>query len=137
MSLDVIMGSDGDLPAFTRHAYGDEAIGQRLGVRLRTHVGDWPLDTTAGVDWVGFLGTKPADLEGFSASLVLEALAVPGVDQVVDLAWAQTGDAAEISFTILTSLGTELPVIVQPQDAAGNLSIVVGGLLVHSGTVIA
>lgn len=132
---DVLMGADGDLPNFTRHASGMEVIAQRVRVRLGTHLGDWPLDTTVGVDWIKHLSQKPVDLPALAAVLSLEILAVPGVTGVQDLTWAQTGTSATISATVRTSLGESLQVVVVPQDRTGNPSIVVGGIVGHSSTV--
>jgi hypothetical protein len=124
-----------DLPAFTRHTAGLAVIAQRVRCRLHTHRGDWPLDTSAGIDWIGFLGRKPVDLAGLAAELALEILATPGVTQVQDLEWSQDGGNATITATILTELGTSLALVVDPQDSTGNPSITVGGVLGHSGTI--
>ena len=132
---DVLMGADGDLPSFTRHASGMEVIAQRIRVRLGTHRGDWPLDVTVGIDWTYYLGRKPLDLAALAAVIALEILAVPGVTQVQDLDWSQDGGSATISASVLTELGRSLDVVVVPQDKAGNPSIVVGGVLGHSSTV--
>ena len=124
-----------DLPAFTRLSRGLEAIGQRVRIRMGTHVGDWPLDKTAGIDWTAILATKPLDLAGLAALLALEVLDTPGVLNVQDLEWSQDGGTASISATVLTECGV-LPVVIQPQDAAGNLSIFVGGVIGHSTGIL-
>lgn len=133
---DVLMDS-GDLPLFTRLVQGLDVIAQRIRVRLSTHRGDWPLDTSAGIPWVDILGRKPADVEGLAALLALEVASVPGVVQVVDLTWSQSGGTAEVSLTAVTVTGDRIPVVVTPPGRAGNLSIVVGGVLGHAGPVIA
>jgi hypothetical protein len=130
------MGADGDLPLFSRHASGLEIVAQRIRVRLGTHRGDWPLDTSAGIPWTSYLGQTPVDLSGLAALVALEIRAVPGVTQVTDLEWAQNGDAASITCTALTSVGASLPVVVTPPGRAGNLSIVVGGVLGHAETIL-
>lgn len=136
-SPDILMDPDTlDLPDFTRHASGLEIIAQRVRCRLQTHLGDWPLDTSAGVDWIGFLGRKPVELAAMAASLAVEILGTPGVTQVQDLEWSQDGDSATITASVLTELGESLDLVVVPQDAAGNPSITVGGVLGHSGTVV-
>jgi len=135
-ALDVLMGADGDLPAFVRHAAGMEVIAQRVRVRLGTHRGDWPLDTRAGVAWTDYLGRKPLDLAALAAVLVLEILDTPGVVDVQDVDWIQNGGTYTITATVLTELGQALQVVVVPQDSAGNPSVTVGGVLGHSGTVV-
>lgn len=134
-ALDVLMGADGDLPAYTRHASGMEVIAQRVRTRLGTHRGDWPLDTSKGIAWTSYLGRKPLDLASLAAVLSLEILDTPGVADVQDLDWEQDGGTYTITATVLTELGESLPVVVVPQDSAGNPSVTVGGVLGHSGTV--
>jgi len=135
LSPDILMGADGDLPAFTRHVQGVEIIAQRIRARVATHRGDWPLDTSAGIPWTDYLGQKPVDLEGLAALLALDILATPGVEQIDDLAWSQTGDAVSITMTATTTTGDRIPVVVTPPGRAGNLSIMVGGVLGHAGPV--
>lgn len=135
-SPDILMDPDTlDLPSFTRHEAGEAIIAQRVRVRLLTHLGDWPLDTTVGIDWQGFLGRKPVDLASMAAGIAVEVLGVPGVAQVNDLEWSQDGGSATISANIVTDLGLSLPLVVNPQDTSGNPSITVGGVLGHSGTI--
>lgn len=136
LSPDILMDADGDLPLFTRHVQGLSIIAQRIRVRLGTHRGDWPLDTTAGIPWTDILGRKPVDLEGLAALVALEVRAVPGVTQVRDLVWSQSGGDATISLTALTAYGDRIPVVVTPPGRAGNLSIAVGGILGHAGSVL-
>lgn len=132
---DVLMGDDGDLPVFTRHVSGMEVIAQRVRVRLGTHRGDWPLDVRAGIPWTEYLGRKPLDMAALAAVLAVEMLAVPGVTAVEDLDWSVDNGLATITATLRTAVGKSLDVVVQPQAAAGNPSITVGGVVGHSRTV--
>lgn len=136
MTPDILMGSDGDLPAFTRHVRGVEITEQRIRVRLETHRGDWPLDTRAGISWTRYLGQKPPDLAALAAEIALEVAATPGVSSIEDLSWTQEGEAASIQLYARLATGERVPVSVTPPGRAGNLSIVVGGVLGHAGAVV-
>lgn len=126
----------GDLPAFSRMVSGKSITGQRISCRLQTHVGDWPLDKDAGIDWVSLLGQKPSDIEGLAAILALEVLSVPGVIAVEDLTSTETSPGeVQITMTAVTEQNETVPVVVTPQGIDGNPSIYVGGVLAHAGTV--
>lgn len=138
LSPDVLMDPDTlDLPAFTQHAAGIEVTAQRVRVRFQTHRGDWPLDINVGIPWVSILSTKPLDLEALAALLVLEATDTAGVEEVGDLEFLVDEDdpqSVSISMRLRTEFGV-IPVTVTPPGIKGNLSIVVGGIIGHSGTV--
>jgi hypothetical protein len=107
-----------------------------LAVRLTTLLGDWPLDRSAGVDWIRIFGQKPVDAEEVSALLVIEIIDTPGVSAVQDVAVTTEGDALTFTAVVLTEDEERLQVVVEPFGADGNPSVVVGGLLGGSGRII-
>lgn len=139
MSLDLLLDPvTGDLPALTRLWSGLEIIAQRVQIRTLTHRGDWPLDRTAGIDWQRHLSTKPADVDALAAELATEWRAVPGVVEVTSLTAEVTTDGAStISAELRTETGETIVPVVSAPGVDGNPSIVVGGVLGHSGWVAA
>lgn len=136
-SPDILMDPvTGDLPAFARHVSGMEIIAQRVRIRLTTLLGDWPLKRAAGIDWIGILGTKPFDAEAATAVLVLEMVDTPGVTGVSDVEFSQAGDTYTITATLLTEVGENIAVRIDPQGFDGNPSITVGGVLGHARRII-
>lgn len=141
MSVDVLLDpATGDLPDYVQVVGGMAIIAQRVDCRLRTVLGDWPLDTTAGIDWFGFLGRKPPQVDRFAASLVVEILNTQGVVTVENLSSEMDGNIARISMDVIVeddgSGATSFPVVVKTQDETGNLSIAVGGVIGHSLSVV-
>ena len=103
MSLDV--GLDpltGDLPAFTRHIRDEDLAIQRIKIRLLTFFGEWILDTSAGLDYVGFKQQKPPNVAAIGAIIQTEITATPGVDRVDNFAASfapKGGVDATLTFT--------------------------------------
>ncbi len=135
MSLDILMDPvTGDLPSFTRHARGVEVTRQRILARLQTLVGDWPLDRSAGVDWIGILQQKPVDLPALAATLAVEVRATPGVVSVSGLTWSQEGREITVGMTAVDETGETLEVVAAPAGLDGNpsISVLVAG---HAGAI--
>jgi hypothetical protein len=135
-SPDVLMDSTTeDLPAYSRMVSGMAVIAQRVRIRLTTLLGNWPLDRAAGIDWIGILGSKPFDAEAAAATVVLEMVDTPGVTGAANLDFDQDGDVFRMSCSLATEYGQDIPVVIEAPGIDGNLSIVVGGVVGHSGRV--
>lgn len=136
--LDVLMDENGDLPVVCVLQNGQAIIAQKCECRLRTVLGDWPLDTTAGIDWLDFLGRKPANVDQFAAVLVTELLDVTGVLDVELTTASQSGGVATIEMKIQTEDDSPFDVVLSAGDVAeaGNLSITVGGVIGHSRSIV-
>lgn len=128
LAIGIVMDEDTlDLPVFTRMTSGLSFIAQRVRVRTLTHLGDWKLDKSAGMDWLSFLnGQKPADAEGLAATLAIEWAGTPGVVAVEDLSWDDaTPGTVNISATLRTVTGETMTALVQAPGVDGNPGIIV------------
>ena len=81
---------DGDLPEITQHMTGIQLTMQRVSIRLQTFLGEWILDTSKGIDYLGLSDISPAPVEAFSAILRAETLAASGVVSISK--WVATFD---------------------------------------------
>lgn len=119
----------GDLPRRPQMRSGLEVIAQRVRARTLTHRGEWPLDKTVGIDWIGYLSEKPFNVEGLAADLAVTWLSVPGVVTVTEVAYdVSTPGSVEITASLRTVTGDTLTPTVRTLDDEGNASIVVGGI---------
>lgn len=84
MPWDVALDDDGDLPEQTRHITGDELTLQRVGIRLRTFLGEWILDQFKGLDYLGWTQQKPVLTQEITNLVQAEVQSTPGVDRVED-----------------------------------------------------
>ncbi len=136
MSVDVLMDPiTGDLAEFSQFASGVVITAQRVETRLSTHRGDWPLNKNDGIDWIGLLGDPDVTIEDIAAEVAIEISGTPGVTEVRDLESEQTGRLGTISATVSTDDG-DFAIIITPAGApGGNPSIVVGGIIGHSGGI--
>lgn len=82
-ALDLLLGDTGDLDISTGDLglTFDDAFGvaQRLQTRLRLFLGEWLLDTTAGVPWREEILVRGRDPEPARAVLTAQILSCPGV----------------------------------------------------------
>lgn len=91
------------------------SLAQRIKVALGVLLGEWLLDVTAGVDWIGSVLVRDPDLVAVEAILRARIVEVPGVDRIVSLdldldlerrlvvrfrVAATRGDAVEATFTL-------------------------------------
>lgn len=126
-----------DLPAFARRESGINMIAQRVRVRTLTYKGDWPLDTSAGIDWIRHLTTKPADPEALAADLAAEWANTPGILSVTDLSAAMdTSGVVTISARLETVTGEVLQPVVTAPGIDGNPSIALGSIVAAAGWVV-
>ena len=81
-TYDVGLDENWDLPAYTRHVTGTDLILQRVKTRLGTVLGEWMLDTSKGLDFLGWTQIKEPPVEAIEAAVAAEIAGVPGVLQV-------------------------------------------------------
>lgn len=96
---------DGDLPEITQHVTGILLTMQRVKIRLETALGDWFLDTSVGIDYLGLSDISPAPVEAFSAILRAETLDTPGVTAIIS--WVTTFDKPSQKISIEAVVETE------------------------------
>ena len=85
MPFDVALDDDGDLPIRTRHISGADVVLQRVGIRLRTFLGEWILDQFQGLDYLGWTQQKPPNVVEITNLVRREIETTPGVDRVENL----------------------------------------------------
>lgn len=84
---------DGDLTPRGRLVAGDDAVLQRVRLRLGLFVGEWVLDQTVGLPWLEWMSTKSANrVQEVGAVLQATIETTPGVRRVLD--WSGTYDPA-------------------------------------------
>lgn len=66
-------------------AYDAEAIGEHIRQRLKLWIGEWFLDTGAGVDWLRYvLGRPPSEMPIAESVIKAEIAATPGVSEILE-----------------------------------------------------
>lgn len=96
-TYDVGLDSDGDIPEFCRHITGTDLILQRVKVRFGTFLTEWPLDSSVGLDFIGWQQEKPAPLVMIEAASRAELDTCPGVQQVLSLVATATPDGKSVT----------------------------------------
>lgn len=132
-AYDIRLDSTGDLPNVGALVSDAELVAQRVGVRLRTWLGEWTLDSSQGIDWRTLIGAKPFPLDLVVTLLRREIDQTPGVlrTAIVSSSFAvDTGEAA-ISYDVTCDDGSHLAVSVSP-SAVGNRA---AGVLIRPGTI--
>ena len=107
--FDIELGADGDLLPVNQLISGDALIRQRILNRLRTFTLDWFLDTSVGIDYLGFISVK-TPVEVITEAMRVEISEVPGVASV-DL--TGTFDNVEQRYIITGDVG----ISTDPADA--------------------
>ncbi len=103
---------------------GVELIEQRIRVRLSTFRGEYPLDTSAGLDLVGFLQTMPPDVGLVAAVVAREVLAVDGVGSTEITSSKFNRTTQEIEIKVDAFIDTEAePVVVEVEARIGPKSV--------------
>jgi len=117
--VDVLLGSDGDLPVFPVHGRGIDVIAQRVKIRLLTHRGDFALQGAEGMPYGEWVQQVPPDVAGIGALLRREIETTEGVRRVED--WTESFAAGVLRFSgqVYTEEG-ELEVEVTPIGFGGN-----------------
>jgi len=136
LALGVLLEA-GDLPAFTRMSSGASNIAQRVRATTLTHLGEWPLDTSKGIDWRGYMQTRPFDVEGLMADLAVAWAAVPGVVEVLSIEASVTIEGvATIQGQLQIITGETVPVKASANIYEGDVSAAVG-FVIGSGVIFA
>lgn len=63
---------------------GVDLVAQRIRLRIKTHLGEWPLDITAGLNWKDVIFVKNPNLAQVSADIRSIILDTPGVDRFAE-----------------------------------------------------
>jgi hypothetical protein len=93
-----------DLPHRPTLGTGISAIMQRVAVRLRTFKGEWFVNTSAGLDYLGWTQQKPLRVQEVSAAVRAEVETTPGVDRTEE--WTAIFDRDERKLTIAARVYT-------------------------------
>ncbi|MFB6375287.1 MAG: hypothetical protein ABEN55_19690 [Bradymonadaceae bacterium] len=104
---DVQLNEQGDLPRYTEHTSGAHAVVQKIGIRLRTHRGEWMLDESAGMPFLEWLQRKKPPQVGVENKVRQEIKAVEGVESVTELEvdFERPIETIEVSATVRTEYG--------------------------------
>jgi hypothetical protein len=92
-----------------RRVEGEDAIAQKVFVRLRTHRGEWLLDGRAGLPWERWFQQKPTPLEEIKDLITLEITRVPGVKRVASASVTKEpgSDLLRANFLVLLESETD------------------------------
>lgn len=78
---DIYFGTDGNLVLVE----GDDLTAQRVRQRLMTHIGEWSLNVTIGVDYIGTVLVKNPNLNVIRAMFADVIVGTEGVDKILQL----------------------------------------------------
>lgn len=97
-------------------ASGDALTRQRVGIRLRTQVGEWAYDTSMGLPYFERILVKAPDLRLIRALIVAEVQRARGVLAVTraDLTFSRATRRLTATVTARTTTGTIREEIVTP-----------------------
>ena len=129
-ALDLRLDDDGDLDLSTGDlslVFEDaEGIAQRLQTRLRLYLGEWLLDTAAGVPWRERVLVRGRSVEPARAVLTAQILSCPGVVALPELTLTldSAARALAVTFTALV-----LPPQTGLEDDATPIAISGDGVL--------
>lgn len=123
MAIDLGLDDSGDLPLFARTISGAELVAQRIRVRLGTHRGEDPRDSSRGLPWVDWLQQRPPQVDSIVAAVRREVLATDGVVRVLNWtgSFSRTTGVITISGEAVVSSGRVIDVGVSSAlDSAVN-----------------
>lgn len=104
----LIVGRRGD-----EQSEQDEIV-QRLGVLLRTHLGEWAFDISSGVDYRGIVFADNATIEAIRSHLIAVATGGFRINRVIEMDVTQDGRLVRAKGSVDTELG-ELPFDVETE----------------------
>lgn len=104
-TYDILLDDDGDLPVNPVHVTGIRHTMQRVSIGLQTYLGEYILDTTIGIDYIGFTAIKPAPVDEITAILRRVAQNTKGVTRVTK--WVSTYDKVAQRITIEGAIETD------------------------------
>lgn len=119
--IDIRMNAQGDMDtsAFDLHPItGGEQVAQRLQIKLRTLLGEVPLNTAAGVPWFEeILGSRPPALNRADAILREQILSTPEVESIeyLNIDFTASQRALAVDFKAISIYGP-LSVTVQSPE---------------------
>lgn len=109
MTIDILLNGDNDLDLTTynlRLAKTEDYIVQKLGVKLRTILGEWFLDTSVGVPYFQDIFKKqidPATVESVIKAAILES---PGIVSLLSFDMSLSADRQlTVSFSVESDVG--------------------------------
>jgi len=107
--MDFKLGSDGDLlfedGKFTLLTTIQEAVRQRIQIRLQTFLGEYFLDTSVGLPYRQQIFNKGLSKVEVDALFIREINKDTDVIQVIDFSSTQVGRAYSLNFEVLTTDG--------------------------------
>jgi len=107
--MDFKLGSDGDLlfedGKFTLLTTIQEAVRQRIQIRLQTFLGEYFLDTSVGLPYRQQIFNKGLSKVEVDALFIREINKDNDVIQVIDFSSTQVGRAYSLNFEVLTTDG--------------------------------
>ncbi len=81
---------------------GPDLVAQRLRVRLNRLLGEWPLNITLGVDYLGTVLVKGPNIEAIRALFTEEISETPGVLSLTSLELVLAQRTLNVTFRVLT-----------------------------------
>lgn len=81
-TYDILLDSDGDLPHRLVLGTGLDLVLQRVRIRIGRFLGEWMLDTDAGLPWLRWLQDKPPDPVAIGSRIRREIEETAGVLRV-------------------------------------------------------
>lgn len=104
---DLFLAADGTLAVVT----DAEAVGQHARQRLMTYEGEWFLDTTAGVPWLGRIMGRNYDPVVAEAVVKAELLGTDGIEEITAFSVAFTRERRQLdihSVSVMTDYDEEV-----------------------------
>lgn len=152
MSVDFLLGEDGDIRLYMRLRSGDAVTIQRIKRRLLTFgphritptdgsppivvPGEWILDSSQGLPLLDWRAQKPPDLRQIRAFVFAEIAATPGVDSVISVQaeFDRQNQSVAVTARVRLESGTVAALEFRPPLAGNSLPYV--AILYPSLTVI-
>lgn len=102
-SGDMVLQEDG----FFSTVEDNERVAQACKIRLRTQAGEWILDTSSGLDYLGEIFIKGPDFVLIRARVVEQLRQVPDVREVQSVELEPTASTRElaVNFVVRSSFG--------------------------------
>lgn len=83
-----------------RNATGRDLIHEKIAVRLRTHKGEWPLDTRVGFPWVELLASRPFPAGELEELVLADISQMPEIEVVRSVVVTQSGMSISIAIEV-------------------------------------
>lgn len=104
MAFDVLLDPDtGDLPrtpTIARVEEEDRLVVQAIDLRLSTWLGEWFLDVSEGIDWLGLRRRKPFPVEDARAAIQAAVLRAPRVTRVRGVTGQRVGQRVHFKIDV-------------------------------------